>query len=210
MKLPLSPVEWGSFCSLFPVYVLFSPVFRRFPFPLLSPFLSPSPFAPRLSPFRLPLRLSPSISPALYAGIFLYVHSAGLYPACRRPFCRMSSGVSLSFPHPPPLWTVVEQIRGGVIPSFGISLFCIRHAWRIFVPFLPCCTFWGCLSAIFSIYLYFSVFFYILFAYIIFLSYLCKQNFKYIIYYAYEKYIFCDDWFCGGMFMYILWRLLAG
>lgn len=64
----------------------------------------------------------PSISPALYAGIFLYVHSAGLYPACRRSFCRMSSGVSLSFPHPLPLsffFAVYLQF-----PLF-ICIFCI-------------------------------------------------------------------------------------
>ena len=71
MRNSLSPSpspEWGIFCFLFPVYVLFSPVFRRFPsFP---------------SSFLHSLDLSPSISRALYAGIFLYVHSAGLNPAC--------------------------------------------------------------------------------------------------------------------------------
>ena len=103
-KIPRSLVERGIFCSLFPVCVLFSPVFRRFPFPL--PFLS-------LSPHPLPLLSSP----------FLF-NSRHI---CRVSLFRVSIPLSSLSPIPLPLCGV--SVWGySLVRHFP---FCIRHAWRI-------------------------------------------------------------------------------
>lgn len=139
-KSPRSPVERGIFLfpvfySLFPVYVLFSPVFRRSPISSFSSFSSPS--------------ISPSISPALYAGIFCM----SFPPDCIR---LLPSGIRTLSIAPELNSGIFVVYCAGCHPASSplpLFLFCCLPA----VLFL----FLGCLSAIFYIFLYFSIFFYI-------------------------------------------------
>lgn len=143
-KLPRSPVERGIFCSLFPVSCV-CPVLAGIPAILLSVFLS----------IFLSIYFSVHFS-GIVCRHLLYVHSAGLYPASSvlypassvwYPYFVYCAGIE--FRH---FRRLLRRMSSGIFPSSSLSFLLFTCGAILFL---------GCLSAIFYIFLYFSIFFYI-------------------------------------------------